>query len=175
MSPRRRYRRDPVDVASRLTRYTRVPGGARSEIGRLRAAWPEVVGEDVARQAVIVRLSRAGVVAVACASGAWAQELSLRSERLLSSLTRAVPDVTVTGIRFVIGDHVMPADTASEEPRDVVPTDRDRAAAEAEIPELDDHELRALLVRARAARIALERQRKSLQKPRKPGRRSRRG
>ncbi len=133
-----------------------------------------MVGADAARESHVIRLSRAGVVAVACASGAWAQELNLRSDRILMTLRRAVPDVNMTGVRFVIGDHVMPAAPTPEEPRDVVPTDRDRAAAEAETPQLEDDALRALVVRARAAQIALERERKSLHKPTKPGRRSRR-
>lgn len=172
--PRRRFRRDPVDVSTRLGRYLRGPGGPTSDVGRLRAAWPEVVGKDAARESHIIRLSRAGVAAVACASGAWAQELNLRSDRIVTALRREVPDVTLTGIRFVIGDHAIPTAPEPDAPREVVPTDADRAAAEAETPALDDADLRALVVRARAAQIALERERKSLQKPRKPGRRSRR-
>lgn len=173
MSHRRR-RRDPVDVSTRVRRWTKGQATSTSPVGRLRAAWPDVVGVDAARQTLIVRCSRAGVVAVACASGAWAQELNLRGDRILAELGRAVTGVELTGIRFVIGDHVMPEESGPQRREPVTPTADDLAVAETETPPLDDDALRGLLVRARAAQIALERQ-NSLQRANNRGRRSRPG
>jgi len=168
MSRRRRFRRDFADMSTRVRRY--LPSGPGDHVTRLQAAWREIVGEDVARQSMVVRRSRAGVVTVACASAAWAQELDLRRERLTPALDAAVGgEPSVSGIRLVVGDHVMPPDAPAPRPTPVV-TPGDVAAADAVTPEIEDRELRELLVRAQAAQSALRRQQKDLQSARKRGR-----
>lgn len=172
---RRRFRRDPVEVSQRLGRYRRGGGAPASDLARLRTAWPDVVGADIGRQSIVVRRSQAGVLTVACSSAPWAHELDMRRDRILMALSQAVPDVTLSGLRFVIGDHVMPDEPTAPTRQPPVVTERDRTIAEAETPPLADTALRDLIVRARAAQLAQERQQKDLQKAQKPGRRSRRG
>jgi len=170
---RRRFRREPIAVSRRLHRWQNAPT-ADSPLAAVRAAWPKAVGHDAARQTTVVRCSRAGVVTVACSSAVWAQELDMRRDRILMTLTDALPEAGLAGVRFVIGDHVMPAETGPSGPTAVAPTARERAQADAETPQISNSALRELLVRARAAQIALLRQQKSLQRAQKPGRRSRR-
>ncbi len=159
-------------MSTRVRRY--LPAGGGDHVSRLQAAWREVVGDEVARQSVVVRRSRAGVVTVACASAAWAQELDARRERHAPALDRAVGgEPSVSGIRFVIGDHVMPDEAPAKRPPPVVKP-ADVTAAEAATPEIEDPVLRELLVRAQAAQAALQRQRKDLQRAQKRGRDGRR-
>lgn len=168
---RRRFRVDPVAVADRLGRYRRGAGAPTSEGARLRAAWREAVGDQTARNSIPVRRSRPGVVTVACASAAWAQELSLHSERYLRALRAALPDEPLAGLRFVVGDHVMPGAEKPERPKPVVPTTAELKEAEAAGMHVSDPELRDRVIRAAAGQLALARaRRKDLQKAKKPGR-----
>lgn len=170
---RRRYRRDPVPVGARLARYRRGAGGSPgSDLARLQAAWPEVAGRQAAGNSLVVRRSRAGVVSVACASGVWAQELDARRDSLADRLRRAVPDVQIAAIRFVVGDHVMPAAAAPTRPRPAPsPTADEIEQARRAVGDVSDPELRDLLARAAAGQMALRRAKtKSLQRGKKPGR-----
>jgi predicted nucleic acid-binding Zn ribbon protein len=85
------------------------PGGAfrrvvedatpQTLLGGVQAAWAEVAGETVARQATPVR-EREGEVTVACRSASWAQELDLLSERLRARLNERLGGELVSGLRF---------------------------------------------------------------------------
>ena len=169
---RRRYRRDPVPVEARLGRYRAAAGGTGGPVAALRTAWAEVAGAQAAANSIVVRQSRAGVVNVACANAAWAQELDARREVLADRLRAALPDIPVTGVRFVVGDHVMPAAAATARPaRAVRPTPAELAAAEAALADVTDPELRELLTRAAAGQAAVARQKtKSLQRGNNKGR-----
>jgi hypothetical protein len=176
-SRRRRYRREPVAIADRLRRYR---GGldspAGSELALLQGAWREIAGPQAAANSVVVRKSRAGVLTVACASGMWAQELDARRDSLTSQLTRAVPDVVVSGLRFVVGDHVIPTPEAARPRPAVTPTAAERAEAERLIGAIPDPELRERLVRAAAGQMAVARiASKKPAKREKPGRDARGG
>ena len=168
---RRRYRREPVAVGDRLGRYR--PGSAApgSELARLQAAWQEVAGRQAAANSVVVRRSRAGVVNVACASAGWAQELDARRELLRDRLAREVPDTSVTAIRFVVGDHVIPAPPPGRARPAVRPSAEEVEAARAAVADVSDPALRDLLERAAAGQMAMARaKRKSLQRGKNIGR-----
>ncbi len=176
-SRRRRFRRDPIAIGERLARYR---GGADSPAGSglasLQTAWGEVAGPQAAANSVVVRKSRAGVVSVACASGAWAQELDARRDALTDRLVRAAPQAGVTGIRFVVGDHVIPKPQPTRPRRVPKPTAEERARAEELLNEVADPELRERLVRAAAGQMAVARaSRKKPAKREKPGRNARSG
>lgn len=172
-SRRRRWRRDLEPMAGQLGRYLGRPGG--DEMDRLRHAWTQVVGEQAAAQSLPVRRSRAGVVTVACASAAWAQELDMFRDRWTRQLAAAVIDPPITDLRFVVGDHVMPVPPPTEDGVAVAPTGAEVAAAEANTPQITDERLRELLVRAQAGQTAVGRQKKGLQRAKKPGRTGRSG
>lgn len=167
---RRRYRKDLIAADARLKRY-RGPG-PRSDLGRIQAAWQAVAGAPAVANSVVVRLSRAGVVSVACTSAMWAQELNAQRDVLTDRLQRAAPQVAVTGIRFVIGDHTIPVpqDEVAER-RAVHPTDDELARAAEVVGEVSDPVLRDLLTRAAAGQLAVAREKsKSLQIGKKTGR-----
>jgi hypothetical protein len=107
------------------------------------------------------------VVSVACASALWAQELHANRDVLTERFVRAVPAVEITGVRFVVGDHVMPTDPVPRVRRGPTPTPQERAAAKALMREVSDPEIRDLLERAAAGQQAVARA--AQQKPAKRG------
>ena len=134
-------------------------GGSRDAIplAAVTAAWPDVVGEAVARNAWPRRLARDGTLHVATASATWAQELSLLKSDMLERLQSRIGPDAPTGVRFEVGPVPAPptADTPTEpvaEATPEVPPDVS-AAASAAAAEIDDDELRELV--ARAARASL--------------------
>jgi Dna[CI] antecedent, DciA len=153
---RRRHRAEPLRAADALARFRRRagrPGGGAAE--PLAAAWAGVVGEAAAAHSVPVRLSRGGVLTVACSSGAWAQELSSRREELTALLADRVPETPV-GLRFVGADHALPAPPEDAPPRPLAPapTPAQRAAGQRAAESVGDPALRALVARAAAAAAA---------------------
>ena len=168
---RRRFRREPVVIGERLGRYR---GGldspAGSELAALQTAWKDIAGPQAAANSVVVRRSRAGVVSIACATAAWAQELDARRDLLTDQMARAAPDLQVTGIRFVVGDHVIPVPRAAR-PRAVpAPTAQEIAQAEKLFDAVSDGDLRERLVRAAAGQFAIARANtKKPAKSKKPG------
>ena len=150
---RRRYNREPVAIAGRLAKYQRSAAG--DELSTLNAAWSEIAGRQAARQSVVVRRSRAGVVSVACASAMWAQELDARRDLLADRLTRMCPDIEITGLRFVVGDHAIPGDVPDVQKRvGAAPTQEEVAIAAEAMSQVSDPVLRELLKRAAAGQIA---------------------
>jgi hypothetical protein len=105
-------------------------------IVRLAKAWPEIVGETIARRTEIVSLKfHTAVVKV---SGAmWIQELNLMKSQILARVTERIGDDAVRELRFVQGRL-----SRRERPKlRTVP----RATAtrkSIELPELKDPELR---------------------------------
>jgi hypothetical protein len=121
------------------------------------AAWPEAVGDAVARNAWPLRLARSGTLHVATATSTWAQELTLLQEDVLDRLRARLGDAAPASLRFEVGP--VPAPPALEEsPRSKpvampnVPPEVEREAASA-AAEIEDEELRAVV--ARAARASL--------------------
>jgi predicted nucleic acid-binding Zn ribbon protein len=110
-------------------------------IVRLAKAWPEIVGETIARRTEIVSLKfHTAVVKV---SGAmWIQELNLMKAQILARVRERIGDDAVRELRFVQGrlsrrDHIKPK-------LRTVP----RATRKSiELPELKDPELRAAFER----------------------------
>jgi hypothetical protein len=120
-------------------------------------AWPEAVGETVARRAWPLRLGRDGTLHVATASATWANELTLLRDEVLSALRVRLGDATPSALRFAarpIPEPAPPGDRqvkAAAKPLEVPPeVEREAAAATAEI---EDPDLRELV--ARAARASL--------------------
>lgn len=81
--------------ASRAT----APRGAEDPARRLAAAWPDVVGEEVAANARPVHLQR-GRLVVSTSSSVWAQTLQLMSEAVLARLTERLGAGVVEQVVF---------------------------------------------------------------------------
>lgn len=142
-------------------------GAGAPELAHARAVWAEVAGPDVAAQSVPVRLSRAGVLSVACASASWAQELSACGDDLVGRLAEAAKAGAggavagagpwmVRGLRFMVSDGALPggrepvAAPAPARPA-APPSPAARRRARELVGEVSDPRLRALLRRAAAA------------------------
>ena len=104
-------------------------------IVRLAKAWPEIVGEAIARRTEIVSLKfHTAVVKV---SGAmWIQELNLMRSQILARVTARLGDDVVRELRFVQGR------LSRREQRPKLRTVARATRKSIELPELKDPELR---------------------------------
>jgi len=130
-----RRRRAPEPIASTLgSIIDRLDSEGHFAIVRLVQAWPEIVGEAIARRTEVIELKfHTAVVRV---SGAmWIQELNLMKPQILARLREAIGGDVVRDIRFVQGRM-----SRRERPRlRAVPRGVRHAI---ELPELKDPELR---------------------------------
>jgi predicted nucleic acid-binding Zn ribbon protein len=70
-------------------------------LAAVQSAWPDAVGEAIAREATPVS-ERDGVVTVACRSATWAQELDLLSGEIIGQIRQNLPTGgALEGLRFV--------------------------------------------------------------------------
>ena len=138
-------------------------GGSRDAIplAALTAAWPEVVGDAVARHAWPLRIAKDGTLHVATASSTWAHELGFLSDEILERLRAHLGTDAPTKVRCAVGPipEVERADDVSPEP---FPADADvpfevRSEAAAAASAITDPELREVV--ARAVRASLLRAR----------------
>jgi hypothetical protein len=129
-------------------------------LAALTAAWPEVVGDAVARRAWPLRIARDGTLHVATASATWAQELDLLGAEILEQLAARLGEDAPVKLRFAAGP--IP-ETAAPEPsvdKPSVPTEIPQeveSEASAAAAAIEDPDLRELV--ARAARASLLRAR----------------
>jgi hypothetical protein len=151
---RRRRRRDAYPVASLVGRWQR----ASSKTGTvdLVAAWQEL-GRDGAG-AVPTRVSRNGVLTVACTDATRAQQLAAASDELLDRL-RHLTGAALTRLDTVIADHalVMPERyVPTPAPPPIADATRQAAkeAAEGMSSDIADPDIRDAVARAAGAAIA---------------------
>jgi hypothetical protein len=136
----------------------RIRDAVRSELGRFGpaagmsevvAAWPEAVGEGIARNAWPARVARDGTLHVNALDSVWAFELQQRAAEIAERLG-------VPAVRFAPGPVPEPeseAASAAAQQR-VEPTERDRLKGEALAAPIEDPELREAVARAAAASLA---------------------
>ncbi len=130
-----RRRKAPEPIASTLGGIIdRLDSEGHFAIVRLLQAWPEVVGETLARRTEVVDLKFHTAV-VKVSGGMWIQELNLLKPEILSRLTVRVGEDAVRDLRFVqgrLGRRPPPRlRTVARAPRHAI-----------ELPELKDPELR---------------------------------
>ena len=132
--PSRRYKApEPISAAIQPL-LDRIDREGHFAIVRLAKAWPEIVGETIARRTEIVSLKFH--VAVVKVSGAmWIQELNLMKSQLLSRISARIGDDVVRDLRFVQGRL-----SRREQPK--LRTVARAARKSIELPELKDPELR---------------------------------
>lgn len=138
-------------------------GGSRAALplSEITAAWPEAVGEAVARQAWPLRLGRDGTLHVAAASATWAFELDRLSPEIAERLALLVGDTAPRKLRFRVGpvpEPGAPAEGHAEVVEEAPPLSPEVVAEAASLAAaIEDSELRELV--ARAARASLSRAR----------------
>jgi predicted nucleic acid-binding Zn ribbon protein len=95
-------RRAPRSLAFALQRVTTTLEPATT-LARVQGCWADAVGDVVSSEAQPVS-ERDGVVAVACRSSVWAQELELLGPELVAKVNAALGDDAVARLRFKAGD-----------------------------------------------------------------------
>ena len=136
-------------------------GGSRDAIplAALTAAWPEVVGDAIARHAWPLRIARDGTLHVATSSATWANELGFLADEILERLRDRLGPEAPSRLRCAAGP--VPESAATEPERTVEPPPEVPpeigAEADSAASMIDDPELRELV--ARAARASLLRAR----------------
>jgi predicted nucleic acid-binding Zn ribbon protein len=132
--PTRRHKAPEQIGAAMQPLLDRLDREGHFAIVRLAKAWPEVVGDTIARRTEIVSLKfHTAVVKV---SGAmWIQELNLMKSQILTRLTARVGDDAVRDLRFVAG-------RLSRRERPKLRTVPRATRKSIDLPELKDPELR---------------------------------
>ena len=130
------------------TQLARFDGGG--SMPRLVAAWPQLVGEEVARNAWPARIARDGTLHVNTSSSVWAFELGQLASRMLERLRSELGPVAPTGLRFTQGPLPEPAlplaGQQATEPRR--PTAEARELAATLAAEIDAEDLRKQVEKA---------------------------
>ncbi|HEY3676819.1 MAG TPA: DUF721 domain-containing protein [Candidatus Tumulicola sp.] len=86
-----------------LSHWTPVRRGRIDDpVSALAAAWPEIVGADIARNSQPVRIDR-GTLWIVTTSGAWGQQLTFLTDRLLAAIGERTPQTIVERLRFRVG------------------------------------------------------------------------
>ena len=131
-----RRRKAPEPIASTLgSIIDRLDSEGHFAIVRLIQAWPEIVGEAIARRTEVLELKFHTAV-VRVSGTMWIQELNLLKPEILSRLAARVGEDAVRDLRFVQGR--LSRRTTRPRLRTVARAQR-RAV---ELPELKDPELR---------------------------------
>jgi predicted nucleic acid-binding Zn ribbon protein len=139
------------DVKRQLGRFG--PAGAMAEIVR---AWPEAVGDNIARNAWPARVARDGTLHVNTSSSAWAFELGLLEQQILERLREPLGRDAPKGLRFAPGRLPEPAretPTRAPAPRPQ-PSPEERLEAERLAAPIEDENLRKIVANAAAASLA---------------------
>jgi hypothetical protein len=138
----------------------RTGGGEGLALAAITTAWPEAVGEPIARNAWPLRLGRDGTLHVATSSATWAFELDRMSPELADRLGALLGERAPAGLSFrpgpvpESGPEVDESGAASEGPARPHETSPEVAReASAAAASIEDSELRELV--ARAARASL--------------------
>jgi hypothetical protein len=119
-------------------------------------AWPDAVGDQIARNAWPARLARDGTLHVATASSTWAFELAQLEPKLLGRLREALPDGAPSGLRFAPGKLPEPSAEELDRGRSAPPepTAEERELASALARGIEDESLRKIVAKAALASLA---------------------
>jgi predicted nucleic acid-binding Zn ribbon protein len=128
--------------------------GTTGSIPAIVAAWPEAVGEEVARNAWPARISRDGVLHVNTSSSAWSFELTQLAAVVLEQLAARLDDVAPKGLRFAPGHLPEPPVAPSATPRPAEPSPEQLAEARELASQIEDEELRERVAKAAALSLA---------------------
>ena len=130
--------------------------GPAAGMAELVRAWPEAVGEQIARNAWPARFARDGTLHVATSSSAWAFELAQLETTLVERLNEALGESAPPKLRFAPGrlpePSPEPSEAAAEPPPE--PSPEHRAEGERLAAAIGDTELRKLVAKAASVSLA---------------------
>ncbi len=138
-------------VQRELSRFG--PTEGMSEIVR---AWPDAVGDQIARNAWPARLARDRTLHVATSSSAWAFELAQLEPKLLERLRDALGETRPAALRFAPGKLPERSSEESESRprRGREPTSEERELAAALAAGIEDENLRKIVAKAALASLS---------------------
>ena len=134
-----RYKRPEQIGAAMQPLLERLDREGHFAIVRIVKAWPEIVGDDIARRTEIVSL-KFHTLLVKVSGAMWIQELNLMKTQILARVTERLGDDAVRELRFIRG-------TLSRRERPRLKTVPRATRKSIELPELKDPELRAAFER----------------------------
>jgi hypothetical protein len=139
------------DVRRELGRF-----GPQADLGPIVAAWPGVVGTQIAANSWPARVARDGTLHVAAASSTWAFELTQLETQICERLGAALGETAPARVRFAVGPLPERGPESVEEVRRTGPEVRAEHRTEAaELARgIADSKLRELVARAAAASLA---------------------
>jgi hypothetical protein len=144
-----RWNLDPLadSLRSELSRF-----GPQAEIGALAKAWPDAVGEQIARNAWPARIARDGTLHVHTSSSTWAFELEQLSTDIRARLGKLAP----ARLRFAPGPLPEPDTPMQDEAvRNLpIPSEHELDTASELAAKIEDEKLRKLVARAAAVSLA---------------------
>ncbi len=142
--------REPERIGGAVKRQLARFGDA-GRLGEVVEAWPDAVGDLVARNAWPARITRDGTLVVNTKDAVWAFELGHRSAEILGRL-----DTQLKAAKFVPGPipeaRLEEADAATRTPARATPQQLEQGAALA--AGIGDEELRERVAKAAAASLA---------------------
>ena len=134
----------------------RVGGGEGLSLSELTTRWPEVVGEQISRNAWPLRMGKDGTLHVATSSATWAFELDRMRTEIVTRLEEALGESAPKELRFRPGPLPEPpapsAADSPERPLEATPEVRQEAASAAAA--IDDPELRLMVEKAARASLS---------------------
>lgn len=134
----------------------RTGGGQGLALAEITTAWPNTVGEAIARNAWPLRIGRDGTLHVATSSATWAFELDRMSGEIGDRFTALLGDRAPARLRFRPGpipEHG-PDRVATEPKRAPEVTPEAAEAASSAAASIEDSELRELVIRAARASLS---------------------
>jgi hypothetical protein len=139
------------EITNELARF-----GPASGMAELVAAWPEAVGESIARNAWPARISRDGTLHVATSSSAWSFELGHLEREIASRLRAALGPAAPPALRFAPGRLAEPGAEDLPKARAEVrqPSQEDVETAARAAASIEDESLRKLVAKAAALSLA---------------------
>jgi hypothetical protein len=139
------------DIRRELGRF-----GPQADLGPIVAAWPGVVGAQIAANSWPARVARDGTLHVAAASSTWAFELTQLEAQIRERLAAALGETAPARVRFAVGPLPEQGPESVEEVGRTGPKVRSEHRTEgAELARgIADPKLRELVARAAAASLA---------------------
>ena len=130
--------------------------GTSGEMADLVGAWPEAVGETVARNAWPARLARDGTLHVNAGSSAWAFELQQLESEIVGRLREVLGEVAPSRLRVVSGRLPEPLVPSEERHAGPLPEATLEQAREARdwAAEIESEDLRKSVEKAARASLA---------------------
>ena len=91
-----------LKLSRAISDWTPAADSAREPLALLEAGWPEIVGEQVARNSHPARVAD-GTLTIVVRSNSWSHQLSLLGEHVLRAVAARVPKAGVERLRFRVG------------------------------------------------------------------------